>query len=796
MVRSVLARPTAIEQDDMHLLLIKSLRDIQRRPLRSLLTVVGVILGVAGVVAISYAGRSLITAQRDTYANTHQPDITISVAQISPSLADLLEHRDNIAAVDTRAQQRTRVSNGHGWISTKLLGVDDFSAMRLDAITLLTGHFPGHGEVAFDASVASLAPIRIGDLVALQSAAGAPVTYARVSGFVQAPARLDAGITNTTTAFMPATEVRHMLGIQENNLLLVRTKEPQRATETATEIRKTLDTRGITSYDYHVRDPDTFAGSRELQTVIVLLEVFSVLGAVLSSFLVANTMAAVMTEESRQIGIIKALGGTRWDAMRTYLAFAGVIGATGTVAGWILGLIGGRFLTSFLASLTSLTLPPFSLSPREIVLASIVGAGVTVGATALPAWVAVRQRAARLLANVGVTADFQRGTTKRLTEHAGRAGAIVAMGLRNLARRPTRAWATLAVVAVAVAAFLGTQAVSRSVSISVDRVYGLYEAQGWISFAKPVDASFARVLDTHPDVAVAEPWDLIEASIGSVRTQIIGIPSDTQIYTPRITAGTWLGHRNPPAAVLTTNLERKLKAKVGEIVTLDAGRRSMLVQVAGIVNDESTYLEGSTVGKVFLGVDDAQRLIGRGSQASLFALKLRSSAPADVDWSLASIEHRFQELHPVTLSTHMDQESSRRAISILTVMLDAMVLIIGIVGLAGIVNTLLINLAERRREFGVLRALGATSRHMMRLVMTEALGLALIGCLIGVLVGYPLAHYLVQVTGEQLFKLEFHLGPMTVLSTLIVALAAAAAVSTGPGLIATRIRPIQVLRYE
>ncbi|HEU4792249.1 MAG TPA: ABC transporter permease, partial [Nitrolancea sp.] len=333
-------------------------------------------------------------------------------------------------------------------------------------------------------------------------------------------------------------------------------------------------------------------------------------------------------------------------------------------------------------------------------------------------------------------------------------------------------------------------------SVSVDRVYGLYDAQGWIRFAKPVDASFAQVLDTHPDVDVAEPWDIVEASIGSVRTQILGIPSDTQIYTPRIIAGSWLGRDNPPTAVLTTNLSRKLKAQIGEIISLDSGRRSMLVQVAGVVNDESTYLGGSTIGKVFLGVDDAQRLTGRGNQASLFALKLRSSAPGDVDRNLAQIEHRFQELHPVTLSTHMDQESSRRAISILTVMLDAMILIIGIVGLAGIVNTLLINLAERRREFGVLRALGATSRHMMRLVMTEALGLALVGCAIGVVVGYPLARYLVQITGEQLFRLEFHLGPMTVLSTLIVALAAAAAVSTGPGLMATRIRPIQVLRYE
>lgn len=780
----------------MHLLLAKSIRDIQRRPLRALLTIIGVILGVAGVVAISYAGRSLITAQRDTYANTHQPDITARVAQISPSLADLLEDRDNVAAVDTRAGQRTRASNGHGWIDTKLLGVDDFDAMRLDAIKLLTGHFPGSGEVAFDASVTSLSPIEIGDLVALQRAAGTPVTYARVSGFVQAPARLDAGITNSTTAFMPAAEVRHMLGIQENNVLLIRTEQPQRAAETVTDIRESLASRGIASQDYLIRDPSTFAGSRALQTVIVLLGLFSVLGAVLSSFLVANTMAAVMTEESRQIGIIKALGGTRWDAMRTYLTFAGIIGAIGTVIGWVLGLAGGRFLTSYLTSLTSLTLPNFSLSPREFLLALLVGTGVTVGATALPAWIAVQQRAARLLANRGMVADFRRGTTKRLTEHAGRAGTIAAMGLRNLARRPTRAWATLAVVAVAVAAFLGTQAVSRSVSVSVDRVYGLYDAQGWISFATPVDDSFARVLDTHPDVDVAEPWDIVEASIGSIRTQILGVPSDTQIYIPRTTAGSWLGHDNPPMAVLTTNLSRALKARIGEVIRLDAGPRSMLVQVAGVVNDESTYLGGSAIGKVFVGGDDAKRLTGSGNQASLFALKLHSSAPGDVDRSLAYLEHRFQNLHPVTLSIYKDQEGSRQAISILAVMLDSMVLIIGIVGLAGIVNTLLINLSERRREFGVLRALGATSRHMMKLVMTEALGLALMGCAIGALIGYPLARYLVQVTGDQLFRLEFHLGPMTVLSTLIVALVAAAAVSTGPGLLATRIRPIQVLRYE
>ncbi|MGA7672233.1 MAG: FtsX-like permease family protein, partial [Nitrolancea sp.] len=183
-------------------------------------------------------------------------------------------------------------------------------------------------------------------------------------------------------------------------------------------------------------------------------------------------------------------------------------------------------------------------------------------------------------------------------------------------------------------------------------------------------------------------------------------------------------------------------------------------------------------------------------QASLFALKLTSSSPRDVDAELQQLEEHYRQYGPQTLATYQDQASSRQAIDILTIMLNTMVVIIGVVGLAGIANTLIINLTERRREFGVLRALGATAFHLIRLVMSEALGIAAAGCLLGIAIGYPLARYLVYLTGQQLFQLDFSLSPLTIVLTFVVALAATAAVSTGPGLIAARIRPIVVLRYE
>lgn len=780
----------------MDLLLTKNLRDLQRRPLRALLTIMGVLLGVAGVVAISFTGRNLALAQRQTYASTKQPDITAFVSNLSPTLVGLIERRDNVSVADTRSVQYTRMSVGGGWISTRLVGVPSFTNATLSSLELVSGRYPGRGEVVFDITATKLAHLRIGDLVALQPDAGAPTSYATISGFVRAPATIDASILNQATAFVPDHDLLKILGQQYDNYLLLRVDQPQRASQTANDIAGFLDKRGIPHGSFTVRDPNSFTGSRELETLLLLLRVFSYVGASLSSFLVANTIAAVMIEESRQIGIIKALGGTRWTAMRTYLTFAGIVGVAGGAIGWAIGLVGGQALSSYLAGLSGLVLPPFALSTRELLLALAVGLLVTLSSAAIPAWFSASKRVALLIASVGVTSDFHRGLVQQLTGPLGRMTAMTAIGLRNLVRRPVRAWITLGLVAVAVSTFLATQAVSTSVNTTVDRLYALYGADGWIYFNRYLNINFGQELNQQPSVVHAEPWGNTGGSLGSVRTDVWGMPAATRIYTPRVISGTWLRETSPVGAVLTSNLAETIDAKVGDVRTLDIGTTSTLIEVVGIVNDSSTYLGATTTGKLFLRIEDLQTIAHVQNMASLFALKLSSSRPRAVDAELRQLEEQFRQYGPQTLATYQDQASSRQAIDILTLMLNAMVIIIGVVGLAGIANTLIINLTERRREFGVLRALGATAFHLIHLVMSEALGIATAGCLLGIAVGYPLARYLVYLTGTQLFQLDFSLSPTTVILTFVVALAATAAVSTGPGLIAARIRPIVVLRYE
>lgn len=780
----------------MHVLFRKIQRDIRRRPLRNMLTLFGVILGVAGIVAIAFTTRAIVEAQAETYDNNQQADIVGFTGDLSPTIRDLIERQDDVETADSWTVATTRFDAGEGWNNLRLIGVEEFSGMRLDIVDLVEGRFPGRGEVAFDESTRELTSIDIGQVVAIRRSPADPLEYLTVTGFTRSPASLGAGLMNRATAYSSADTVQAYAGRSGDNYLLVRVTDTSRSNQVASQISNLLSKRGIFTGNFNVRDPDEFVGSRELNTLLLLLSVFSVMGAALSSFLVANTMLAVMAEESNQVGIIKSLGGRRWHVAATYLGYSGVLGLIGTMIGLGAGLFIGLQISRYLTGITGLQRPELSVAPREIVLALLVGAVVTIVATVVPALRGAGQPIAPLLRSAGVRNEYRWPLVQRLTAPLARISSTLAVGVRNVLRRPGRTAMTIVVVTVAVASFIATQSLSRSVSTTVDELYALYGADAWVSFRQPVGPGFVRDLSTHPDVVRAETWTSATGSIGSTRTDIWGMPAEDPLYSYRLVEGSWLTRTSPASAVISKNLAERIGARIGEQRLLDVGERSVPISIVGIVDDSSTYLGSTTTGKVFMTTPDINRILGRGATVDIFALKLHSSDTAAIDRAIASIEDETRAHGPVTLAAYADQQSARRAIDILTLMLNAMVVVVAVVGLVGIVNTLLINITERRREFGVLRTLGARSVHVVAILISEGVVLALIGLIAGAAVGYPLARILVDITSEELFELSFHLSSTTVLGTFAVALLAVSAASTVPGLLAARITPIQVLRYE
>ncbi len=774
----------------------KVARDATRRRVRTGLTVLGVIVGVAGLVAVSATARQLAVAQRDVLLAPDGVDLAVRTTPVMPGLAAFVARHPGVAAVDARVVADASFSAGGPWRGVVVSGIDDGPGLNRPEI--VRGRFPSVGEIAFDAGVSRLAPVSLGDDVAVRRAAGGAVAYFTVVGFTRTPAAVDAGILNRVNAYTVPAQVEELVGKPGANQLLVALAPGEDRHAAAGELTRLLDRRGIRHGP--VAGPDaTLVGAREMQTVVWLLFAFSALGLILSGFLAANTVAAVVQDEFGQIGVLKALGANRIQVAATYLAPALLLCAVGVIGGYVLGLGGGQLVTAYLTGLLGYRLPPVVVTGRELGLAATVGLGVPLAAAVAPALVAARRPVSTLLHTYGLSPPERRGG--RLPRVLGGRWPLVAMALRNAPRRPVRAGITVALIAVATAAAVGAEALSASLDATVETLYDRYGADAWIAFDVPADAALAGAVAREPGVSAAEGWS---RATGFARGQAIdlwGVPPGTAVYGRRVIAGRWLrsggltARSAPREAVASANLARRIGLEPGDVLALDVGNETRDVLIAGIVDDESTYLGSTAAGKLFLAPRVLSAVDGQ-SAFTFLAVVLSRHDPEGVETGLAALERRFAALGPRSYAAYSDKASTARSIETLTVLLRAMVMLVGLTGLVGVINTLAMNVAERRREVGVTRALGARRPHLVALVMTEGVALGAAGYTLGLVLGYPLGRVLVHLTGTFLFQLSFRLPSSFLALALLATLAACALASVGPALVSARVRPVAVLRYE
>ncbi|HEY7910236.1 MAG TPA: ABC transporter permease, partial [Thermomicrobiales bacterium] len=178
----------------MTVLITKTLRDFGVRRLRSALLLLGIVIGVAGVVAIAYTARNLAAAQREAYVSASQADLFINVRSFPAALTNVIRETDNVRTVESRVSDYLQWSNGGPYRDVLIYGVHDFSNIHINRPTLIAGRWPGKGEAVLDYSSQRLQPVAIGDTIALRESVATTPVYARISGFTRTPGEPDASI--------------------------------------------------------------------------------------------------------------------------------------------------------------------------------------------------------------------------------------------------------------------------------------------------------------------------------------------------------------------------------------------------------------------------------------------------------------------------------------------------------------------------------------------------------------------------------------------------------------------------
>lgn len=195
----------------------------------------------------------------------------------------------------------------------------------------------------------------------------------------------------------------------------------------------------------------------------------------------------------------------------------------------------------------------------------------------------------------------------------------------------------------------------------------------------------------------------------------MGLPSETELYRYDLVEGRWFLPGEQDEAVLSLDLAERQGWHIGDAAEIEVGGHGRRFGIVGIVRDEAIFsLGGAPLGKVFLPLGVVQRMSGAGDQVSFFALRMDRHDAAGVDAILAELERRYRTLRPWSEPMYADYAQARQGTQVVGALLAAIVAIVGTVGIVGILNTQTLNIVERRREIGILRALGARREHLVR----------------------------------------------------------------------------------
>jgi ABC-type antimicrobial peptide transport system permease subunit len=749
-------------------------KNLFRRKGRTILTLVGIAIGVAAIVALGAVAQGL-KAGFSAMGQGSQADLVLSQAEGITALISSLDE-----AVADGVRTLSGVADVDGMLYTNALfddttyliifgyEPDGFAIARFRIVegeSLAEARGVRGKPLILGKRAAQSMDVQVGDTLRITGSAF------RVVGVYETGSGFEDG-----AAVVPLREAQ-TLALQPHrvSVLYVKLKEPAEADRLRTRIER--------------RFPDltvaTAAGFANQEQLFKLLDAAAMaiagLAVVIGGIVMTNTLWMSVFERTREIGLLRSLGWRRRRVMRMILGEAIVLALLGGLAGSGLGVLA---LVAVSRSGSLLGLFGNQLTPDLFAraLVTVIALGLVGGA--YPAWWASRLVPLKAL-------QYEGGGRARVSRRLGRrlgGGLPGGMTVRNLWRRRTRTALTLLSIGVSIAAIIALGGVAHGMlgSFSVmmrDSQTDLFAAEA------DIDADFSAI-DERVGARIAARSDVNAVSgmfwTGTSTDEMPMLivygyhPREFAIRRYRIIEGEPLAGRRQ--VIAGRMAAEKMGLDVGDTLRmLDTNFR-----VVGIYETGQAFEDAGVV----IGLREAQTLTGKPRQVQFYLISLRD--PGQAEAVRDKLAAAFPEID-FSLTSELDEAMSD--FRVLQDAADQISFLAVFIGTVGMLNTMLMSVLERTREIGVLRSLGWRRRRVLRMILKESLVLGVLGGVCAIPLGLGLGG-LIGSAGIWGGAIEPAYTPQLFAQAIVVAMVAGVVGGLYPAWRATRLRPVEALRYE
>jgi putative ABC transport system permease protein len=326
------------------------------------------------------------------------------------------------------------------------------------------------------------------------------------------------------------------------------------------------------------------------------------------------------------------------------------------------------------------------------------------------------------------------------------------ISLRNTIRRKARLLLTLSTLRLGGAIFIAVLSVHASLMKTLDDALSYWNYDVDVNFVNPHRiAEIEREALKVPGVIAAESWigsgarRLRPDGIEGENFSFMGTPAETTMIQPTLLEGRWLLPEDENAVVINSSmLDTEPDLKVGDQLTVKIEERESTWLIVGIVRGVMT---GPLAYANYPYLAKEVRFIGRSGGVQIIGETKDPEAQTALAEGLKTYFENMGMRVRSTNTTASTRANITNQFNIIVFFLTFMAILIALVGGLGLMGTMSMNVMERTREIGVMRAVGADDGAILRVVLVEGLFIGLLSWFIGTLAALPISQLMSNMVG-------------------------------------------------
>ncbi|MBI5950838.1 MAG: FtsX-like permease family protein [Chloroflexi bacterium] len=791
----------------------KVYRDLWNNRSRTTLVVLSIAVGVFALGMIVSTQEALTASLAAQYAELRPADVIIKTAPMLDD--DFVTSIRNLHGVDEAEGRRAlplRISldgKGDTWRDLTLYAIPDYDNQRLLHVWEQSGNWPPEkSEVLLERATIAYLGIEPGDEILVKTPDGKKYSL-RVAGVAHDLYRIPPVIEGWVYGYVSMDTIRWMGQPEDYNELYI-----DASGTTDTEIRAVADAaadrvegEGLPVFQKTLPERGVHPMNFIIETILILLGLLAALSMFLSGLLVVNVISALIAQQEKQIGIMKAIGARTGQILGLYFGMVIALGLIACLLAIPFSKMGADALAEFVAELINFDPPQVEYTYLALLTQLGVGLIVPLVAAAPSIFGGTKISPARVLSEYGINQVWRgAGFMDAILNRFPKTTRDLLLALRNPFRKRGRLILSLVTLTFAGAVFMAIVNLQASLNDSLNEMFAFWRYDAWLVIDGQIPSErLVNEAKAVPGVREAEAWGFTVAryvrpdDTESDNLYLMAPPAGTPLLDPPIVEGRNLKPGDIDAILVSPGLlANEPTLYVGGPMKVKIEGREQTYTIVGVVN----MMGNATIGYfTIMDYSAYARHVREPNRANAIIMTLDPGTTAEQLAVTSAVEKRYDRANIEVISNFLiseEREEIDAAFAIIVALLMVMTVVLATVGGLGLMGTMSLNVIERTREIGVMRAFGASSNAIFRIVIVEGLLIGMMSWILAIVLSLPISALLARNIGTAFmdYPMPATTSPGGILTWAVLVIVISVVASLFPALRAVRLTVTQVLAYE